>query len=105
MKDYCFVVFTKPVAGQDGEYNRWYDDRHLPDVLAVPGFTSARRFVSEVDGERQYLALYNIQADDPDAVLADLTARAGTERMEMSPALDEASISAILYEALPAPRS
>lgn len=105
MKEFCFVVFTKPVAGKEDEYNEWYDNQHLPDVLAVPGFKSARRFAGEVDGARQYLALYNMQADNPDAVLADLTSRAGTDRMPMSPALDEASISAVLYEALPAPQS
>ncbi|WP_323810057.1 hypothetical protein [Sphingobium baderi] len=100
MKDYCFVVFTKPVAGQDVEYNRWYDTRHVPDVLAVPGFVSARRYAADVEGGRQYLALYGMKADDPEAVLADLSARAGTERMPMSPALDNESISAVLYEAL-----
>lgn len=100
MKKHCFVVFTKPVAGQDAEYNRWYDQQHIPDVLAVPGFLSARRFVSNVDGARQYLALYEMESDEPDATLADLSGRAGTDRMPMSPALDEASISAVLYEEL-----
>lgn len=100
MKDYCFVVFTKPVAGREAEYNQWYDHRHIPDVLAVPGFVSARRFAANNEDGRQYLALYEMKAEDPDAVLADLNGRAGTDRMPMSPALDTGSISAILYEAL-----
>jgi len=100
MKDYCFVVSTKPVAGQETEYNRWYDTQHLPDVLAVPGVVSARRFAAEVDGETRYLALYQMNTDNPEGVLAELTARSGTDRMPMSPALDIAGVSAILYEAI-----
>lgn len=100
MTEYCFVVFTKPVQGQDEAFNMWYDGQHVPDVLAVPGFTSARRFVTEQDGERQYLALYGMETDDPAAVLADLQERAGTDRMPMSPALETDSISAVLYRPL-----
>ena len=100
MKDYCFVVSTKPLAGQEENYHRWYDTQHIPDVLAVPGFTSARRFAAEVEGETRYLALYRIKTDDPHAVLAELDARSGTERMPFSPALDLNGISAVLYEAI-----
>lgn len=100
MKDYCFVVSTKPVAGQEAEYNRWYDMQHIPDVLSVPGLKSARRFAAEVNGEKRYLALYQLATDNPEGVLAELTGRAGTDRMPMSPALDVASADAVLYEAI-----
>jgi hypothetical protein len=100
MKDYCFVVSTKPVKGQEEEYNSWYDTQHIPDVLAVPGLLSARRFAASVDGETRYLALYQLKTDNPDGVLAELTGRAGTDRMPMSPALDVASANAVLYEAI-----
>ena len=100
MKSHVFVVSTKPVPGQDAEYNLWYDTRHIPDVLAVPGIVSARRFKATVDNQPQYLALYEIETDDADGVMAEIEARAGTERMPMSPALDPNSISAVLYEAL-----
>lgn len=100
MSEYCFVVFTRPVEGQEETYNSWYDNQHISDVLATPGFVSARRFVSEQDGLRQYLAIYGMETDDPDAVLAGLHERAGTDRMPMSPALDADSISAVLYRPL-----
>ena len=44
MAKHVFVVFTNPVEGKDATYNDWYDNRHLPDVLDVPGFVSAQRF-------------------------------------------------------------
>ena len=100
MDEHCFVVFTKPTAGMESEFNRWYDQQHLPDVLAVPGIVSAKRFCATIGGERQYLALYNMKTNDPDAVLADIQARAGTDKMVMSPALDMDSITAVVYAAL-----
>lgn len=101
MADHTFVVFTKPVAGKEAEYNRWYDEQHLPDVLQVPGIINARRFVAkDAEGNKQYLALYGLQTDDPDALLADLNSRAGSERMVMSEALDMDSINAVVYSAI-----
>ncbi len=94
MKDYVFVVKTQPVPGQDAAFNDWYDNRHIADVLAVPGVVAARRF----KGESNYLAFYSIRTEDHKTVLNEIGARAGTERMPMSSALDEASIDAQLYE-------
>jgi hypothetical protein len=58
------VVLTRPLPGRDEEYNRWYDERHLDDVLnVIGGFTAARRFTRIGDGPGwQYLAIYEIPA-------------------------------------------
>jgi hypothetical protein len=58
------VVLTRPLPGRDEEYNRWYDERHLGDVLnVIGGFTAARRFTRIGDGPGwQYLAVYEIPA-------------------------------------------
>ena len=42
---YFFFAFSNPVAGHEDEYNRWYDQQHAPDVVAIPGFVSAQSFV------------------------------------------------------------
>ena len=40
-----FVTFNQPrTPDVADEYNRWYRDLHLPDVLACPGFVRAQRF-------------------------------------------------------------
>src|SRR5690606_19186746 len=44
VKNYAYVVLSNPVPGRDQEYNDWYSNRHLADVVAVPGFVSAQRF-------------------------------------------------------------
>ena len=45
------------------EFNRWYNEEHLPERLACPGFLSGRRFVS-VEGAPKYLALYDLESPD-----------------------------------------
>jgi hypothetical protein len=96
------VVFSNPHPGQDDEYNRWYTDEHLADVLAVPGFVAAQRysFASPAGApapEWNYLALYEIAADQVDEAFPALYARAADGRMPISPALDVENISMTPY--------
>ncbi len=40
-----FLAYAAPVAPErESELNKWYDEQHLPDVLALPGFTAAQRY-------------------------------------------------------------
>jgi hypothetical protein len=41
---HVFVVFTNPLEGREDDYNAWYSDVHLKDVLQVPGIIAAQRF-------------------------------------------------------------
>src|ERR1700722_18626892 len=74
-----FLVLSEPVSeADDAAYNDWYDDIHLPEVLALSGFTSARRFrMSEVQLASQggfesvssrfpnrYVATYEVEGPD-----------------------------------------
>lgn len=43
MPHHAYVVWSNPDAGRDDEYSDWYNNRHLADVVAVPGFVSAQR--------------------------------------------------------------
>lgn len=97
MARYKFVVLTNPRPDQESEYNRWYDEVHLGDVVDVPGFVAAQRFqiddAEDFSGYR-YLSIYDIESDDPKATFAALTERAGTDAMTISSALDpNASLS------------
>ena len=44
MPKYTFLAFTNPTPGKEHEFNTWYDEHHLKDVIDVSGFVSARRF-------------------------------------------------------------
>ncbi len=81
------VVHTAPAQGRDSEYNDWYDDVHLVDVLKLAGFTSARRFRALDGGGHPYLAIYEVEADDLKAAQASLGAGVASGDIRMSDVL------------------
>lgn len=105
MPRYVYVVSTCPLDGREDEYNRWYDDQHLGDVLNVPGIVKAERF-SEVPvagtqpAIEPYLALYSVETDDIEGVHREIKARAGTEAMPMNPAVDRERLHASYFQAI-----
>jgi hypothetical protein len=52
---------------REKEFNDWYSNMHVPDMLEVPGMIQATRWVSAESKEgqsRKYLALYELETDD-----------------------------------------
>ena len=45
------------------ELDRWYEEEHGPERMAMPGFVSMRRFRSS-DGAPQFLAIYELESPD-----------------------------------------
>lgn len=103
MAKYTFVVLTNPTPGKEAEYNKWYNEQHIPDVLNVPGFVAAQRFrladaqMTDKAPVHRYLALYEIETDDLASALAELKARGGTADMVMSDAIDLKNVGAFLF--------
>ena len=43
----CLLIVTAEVdAAVEADWNRWYDDVHLPDALGCPGVLTGRRYVT-----------------------------------------------------------
>ncbi|MFJ8816374.1 hypothetical protein [Amycolatopsis thermoflava] len=111
MADDLFLVFSNPVPGRADEYNDWYDQRHLGDVLAVPGVTAARRYslapaaLPEAEdmpapppAAHSYLAVYELDGE-PDEVMAEFLRWVGSGEMPLSDSLDLASIAMTTWRA------
>ncbi|WP_246666188.1 DUF4286 family protein [Aquamicrobium sp. LC103] len=43
----------------EDDFNAWYDEIHIPDILACPGWLSAKRHRC-VEGGPKYVAVYEI---------------------------------------------
>jgi hypothetical protein len=57
------LTMTEPPPAMEEEFNAWYDDEHLPERLAVPGYRSARRWVAELPRDQgKYLATYELDS-------------------------------------------
>jgi hypothetical protein len=99
--NYLQLVLTSPVPGAEDEFNDWYDNVHVPEVLQMPGFLTGRRFrlVSPDPADSPtYLAVYEIESDDIQATLR-LIPEMATSRTK-SPAID-ISVSVVrMYEAI-----
>jgi hypothetical protein len=56
---------------REKEFNDWYDNTHLPDVLETPGFLGATRYenTEPAEGQAKFLALYEIETDDIEGTL------------------------------------
>lgn len=105
MTRYTMLVSTNPVAGRDEEYNDWYDNRHLPDVLKLDGFVAAQRFrLAPADPPQEaphrYLAVYEVDADSVEAAGKILTEGFASGALPLSDALDVSSIGMVYFEAL-----
>ena len=105
MPQHVYVVLSKPVAGRDDEYNDWYTNQHLADVVAVPGFVSAQRFrprdpSAECVQVQRYMAIYTLDTDDPESAIAQLTKLVESGEMNMSEAFSMEDMAANLYEAI-----
>lgn len=105
MGKYKLVVMSDSIdAAHEEEYNAWYNDRHLRDVVAIPGFASAQRFElkTTVMGNftNKYIAIYDMDCDDPQHALDTMMEVRGTETMPISEAFDLASCDCALFEAV-----
>lgn len=54
------LVMMEIPPEHEEEFNRWYDEEHVPERMSIPGFVRARRFRA-VEGEPKYLALYELE--------------------------------------------
>ncbi|MBO0710001.1 MAG: hypothetical protein J2P47_01850 [Acetobacteraceae bacterium] len=103
MPKYTFAVLSNAVEGKDAEFNEWYTNRHVPDVLDVPGFVAAQRFrLTDVQRgnppfAHRYLALYEIETNDLRKTMDALAERSGTPAMVMSEAFAPGHM-ALLFE-------
>ena len=57
------LTMTEPPSAMEEEFNAWYDDEHMAERLAIPGFRSAQRWVGDcAPGEGRYLATYELDS-------------------------------------------
>lgn len=117
------LVFSNPVDGREEEYDAWYTEHHLDEILAIDGFRLAQRFrlagdarmVQDTpDAPYRHLALYEVEdgaLERADSALFDLARRERAEaltegrtpRLVMSPSMDP-DLRTWWYESICEPR-
>ena len=60
------VVMMEVDPEHEDEFNRWYDEEHLPERMGIPGYISARRFkLEEGEGVLTYLCIWEMEDGSP----------------------------------------
>src|ERR1700747_1897346 len=76
MKRFKVLVLTEPREGREDEFNDHYETLHIDAVLKTTGWSSGQRYrLAAQAGEGcplPYLAVYEAEAEDAEAVLAVL---------------------------------
>jgi hypothetical protein len=61
-EEHVFMALANAVPGREEEFHEWYDHRHIPDILSVDVYRSARRFkiiaASGAGAPWSFLSLY-----------------------------------------------
>ena len=61
--DGLLLVYSDVAPENDEEYNRWYNDEHIPERLSIPGVLNAARYEA-VQGGPKYLAVYELSSHE-----------------------------------------
>jgi len=101
MPNYKFIVLSRAVEGREDEYNDWYQNTHLREIVGIPGVVGAQRFrlAQQLSGEApaQYLAIYELESEDLQGFVMEMLRRAGSGEITVSPAMVE-NPQAVIYE-------
>ncbi|MGW2824329.1 hypothetical protein ACWC24_25520 [Streptomyces sp. NPDC001443] len=84
------MALTNPVQGREEEFRTWYWGTHIPEILELPGFLSARRYQAtgpEAGAPHRYVTLYEVEGSAESA--RDVLFTAG---LSSSDALDVTSV-------------
>ncbi len=104
MARHILLVLSNAAGGRDDEFNDWYTNVHLREVLAVDGFVAAQRFRladAQLQPDRpashRYLAVYEIEAEDVNEPQQALLTGVTSGAIPLSDTLDLASLTTLAF--------
>ena len=108
MAKYIMLAFSNPVPGREDEYNAWYDEFHVPEMLMTPGLVAAQRYrVAPIEPPNypgyqpmayKYLNLMEMETDDLVKTKEILWSPANVGRIRKSDAFDSSKVVCKIYE-------
>ena len=79
-----YYVESRPASPEvDAEFNRWYNNVHLPEMIALEGIVSVRRFAPVTD-DGPYVAIYELEGDDLPTILKGMMVAARPGALTLS---------------------
>jgi len=101
MARYKLIALTTPQPGREDDYHDWYDNNHLPELVNKFGMNGAQRYdlVARLVGSdsNPYLAIYDIETDDPMALLGAIGKATAAGELTPSDAQDMSTCYTALF--------
>jgi hypothetical protein len=93
---FTYTVLSRAVPGREEEFISWYTEQHLVDVMKFPEVVSGKLYrldfyrVYDLDAPQWTLmTIYEIEGDDPGAIVNRLRDAAGSVAMPSSETLNK----------------
>ena len=105
MARHQYAVLSSAAPGREDEFIAWYRDTHLADVCHMPGVVSGR--LIKLGFQRVYdldappytlLTLYELEGDDPEAIIAAIRNASGSATMPSTDALTKIGMIQVIGE-------
>lgn len=103
MARYLLVGYCNAAEGRDEEFNEWYWNHHFRDLLDLPGVISGHRFtpagaqLGGVAPPYNYLGVFEIECEQPQAFIDELMARSASGQIARSDSVEPGS-SLVLWQ-------
>ena len=102
MTTYHVLIFLNPVEGREDDFQEWYENTHLDEVLATTGMRSAQRFGLEMavglEMPNSHLAVYETEADSAEEVMDRLNST--RDQRAQTDSMDAANVAMWVFSAL-----
>lgn len=101
MAKYNLLIFTNAKPGQDAEFNLWYDEKHLPELVTLDAVAGGKRYdvfpgLGGQPAKFKYLAVYELEGDDPQAAASQILEAAQTGKLSPSDTVDRAETFSVV---------
>ena len=99
---YLHIVFNNAKPGTDDAFRVWYPGRHVPDMVAIPGFVRGQFSVLDEGTNRRkenkkYMSLFTVVTNDIGKVAA---AFHNAPKMKMDASFDPEAVEGYTYKAM-----
>jgi len=101
MPRFLMIAQSTPLEGRDQAFNDWYQNTHLPDVLAIEGFIRAQRYQvgAHISGTepQPYLTIYEIEAESAEAARQSLIDAAMAGKTPVADVFDRSLMTTTIF--------
>jgi hypothetical protein len=102
MRKFKLIALTTPVPGPEAAFHTWYQEHHLPEMVAFTGMLGAQRYklTAKLTGsdDNPWLAIYDLETDDPMAFLGAVGAASAAGKLTPGNGADMGKTYTALFE-------